>query len=50
MVERRQLRPICFKTFLKEECCSTRIHLDRKRLDGAAIAFVEITLLVSPED
>jgi len=33
-------------SFRKEECCSMRIHLDRKQqqLDGAAIAFVVITL------
>jgi hypothetical protein len=36
-----------FFSFRKEECCSMRIHLDRKQqqLDGAAIAFVVITLL-----
>jgi hypothetical protein len=31
--------------FRKEECCSMRIHTDRKRVDGAAIAFVVIPLL-----
>jgi hypothetical protein len=31
--------------FRKEECCSMRIHLDSKRFDGAAIAFVVITHL-----
>jgi hypothetical protein len=34
-----------FCSFRKEECCSMRVHLDRKQLDGAAIAFVVITLL-----
>jgi len=34
-----------FGNFHKEECCSMRTHPDRKRLDGAAIAFVVITLL-----
>jgi hypothetical protein len=33
-------------SFRKEECCSMRVHLDRKRLDGDAIAFVVITLLI----
>jgi hypothetical protein len=32
--------------FRKEECCSMRVHIDRKRLDGNAIAFVVITLLI----
>jgi hypothetical protein len=32
--------------FRKEECCSMRVHIDRKRLDGDAIAFVVITLLI----
>jgi hypothetical protein len=32
-------------SFRKEECCSMRIHTDRKQPDGAAIAFVVITLL-----
>jgi hypothetical protein len=32
-------------SFRKEECCSMRIHLDRKQPDGVAIAFVVITLL-----
>jgi hypothetical protein len=31
--------------FRKEECCSMRVHTDRKQLDGAAIGFVVITLL-----
>jgi hypothetical protein len=30
-------------SFRKEECCS--MHTDRKRIDGAPIAFVVITLL-----
>ena len=34
-----------FGSFRKEEC-SMRVHLDRKRLDGDAIAFVVITLLI----
>ena len=34
-----------FCSFRKEECCSMRIHSDRKQPDGAAIAFVVITLL-----
>jgi hypothetical protein len=32
-------------SFRKEECCSMRVHLERKPPDGAAIAFVVITLL-----
>jgi hypothetical protein len=46
-LERRQRRLILFFSFRKEECCSMRVHLDRKHqeLDGAAIAFVVITLL-----
>jgi hypothetical protein len=32
-------------SFRKEECCSMRIHLDKKPSDGVAIAFVVITLL-----
>lgn len=35
-----------FRSFHKEECCSMRVHLDRKRLDAEAIAFVVITLLI----
>jgi hypothetical protein len=31
-----------FCSFRKEECCS--MHIDRKRIDGAGIAFVVITL------
>jgi hypothetical protein len=34
-----------FYSFRKEECCSMRVHTDRKQPDGAAIAFVVITLL-----
>jgi hypothetical protein len=34
-----------FCSFRKEECCSMRVHLERKPLDGVAIAFVVITLL-----
>jgi hypothetical protein len=34
-----------FCNFHKEECCSMRTHPDRKRIDGAALAFVVITLL-----
>jgi hypothetical protein len=34
-----------FCSFRKEECCSMRIHLDKKPSDGVAIAFVVITLL-----
>ena len=33
-------------SFRKEECCSMRVHIDRKRLDGDAIAFVVIMLLI----
>jgi hypothetical protein len=37
----------CFCSyFRKEECCSMRVHIDRKRLDGNAIAFVVITLMI----
>jgi hypothetical protein len=32
--------------FRKEECSSMRVHIDRERLDGNAIAFVVITLLI----
>jgi hypothetical protein len=32
-------------SFRKEECCSMRVHLDEKPVDGVAIAFVVITLL-----
>jgi hypothetical protein len=35
-----------FCSFRKEGCCSMRIHLDSKRLDGNAIAFVLITLFI----
>jgi hypothetical protein len=35
-----------FCSFRKEQCSSVRIHLDRKQLDGQAIAFVVITLLI----
>ena len=35
-----------FCSFRKEECCSMRIHLDKKPPDGVAIAFVVITLLI----
>jgi hypothetical protein len=38
-------RAYLFCSFRKEECCSMRVHTDRKQLDGAAIAFVVITLL-----
>jgi hypothetical protein len=34
-----------FCSFRKEECCSMRVHTDRKQPDGAEIAFVVITLL-----
>ena len=34
-----------FCSFRKEECCSMRIHLDKKPSDGVAIALVVITLL-----
>ena len=33
-------------SFRKEECCSMSVHIDRKRLDGNAIAFVVIMLLI----
>jgi hypothetical protein len=36
----------CFNSFRKEECCSMQVHIDRKRLDGEAIAFVVIILLI----
>jgi F0F1-type ATP synthase assembly protein I len=32
--------------FRKEECSSMRVHIDRERLDGDAIAFVLIILLI----
>jgi hypothetical protein len=32
--------------FHKEECSSMLVHIDRKRLDGNAIAFVLIILLI----
>ena len=35
-----------FCSFRKEECCSMSVHIDRKRLDGNAIAFVVIMLLI----
>jgi hypothetical protein len=38
-----------FCSFRKEECDSMRVHIDRKeleQLDGNAIAFVVITLLI----
>src|SRR5258707_15024317 len=34
------------RSFHKEECCSMRVHIDRKQLDGDAIAVVVITLLI----
>jgi hypothetical protein len=34
----------CPGSFRKEECCSMRIHLDEKPVDGVAIAFVVVTL------
>jgi hypothetical protein len=34
-----------FCSFRKEECCSMRVHTDKKQFDGPAIAFVVITLL-----
>jgi hypothetical protein len=33
-------------SFRKEECRSMRVHIDRKQLDGDAIAFVVIMLLI----
>jgi hypothetical protein len=33
--------------FRKEECSSMLVHIDRKRLDGNAIAFVLIILLIA---
>lgn len=33
--------------FRKEECGSMLVHIDRKRLDGNAIAFVLIILLIA---
>jgi hypothetical protein len=38
--------PIVLDSFRKEECCSMQVHIDRKRLDGEAIAFVAIILLI----
>jgi hypothetical protein len=35
-----------FGSFRKEERCSMRVHLDRKWLDGEAVAFVVISLLI----
>ena len=40
------VRLILFCSFRKEECCSMRVHFDEKRLDGVAIAFVVIALLI----
>ena len=34
-----------FCSFRKEECCSMRVHPERKPLDGMAIAFVVIAFL-----
>ena len=34
-----------FGNFRKEECCSMRVHLEKKPPDGVAIAFVVITFL-----
>jgi hypothetical protein len=34
-------------SFRKEECCSMQVHIDRKQLDGEAIAFVVIILLIA---
>jgi hypothetical protein len=46
LLERQQLRLIVCCSFRKEECCSMSVHIDRKRLDGNAIAFVMIMLLI----
>jgi hypothetical protein len=46
LLERRQLRLICFAASAKRECCSMRVHLNMKRLDGEAIAFVVIALFI----
>jgi len=46
-VERLQMRLIVCCSFRKEESCSMRVHIDRKRLDGDAIAFVVIMLLIA---
>jgi hypothetical protein len=35
----------CLGNFRKEECCSMRVHLDKKPSGGVAIAFFVITLL-----
>lgn len=35
-----------FSSFRKEECYSMRVHIDREQLNGDAIAFVVITLLL----
>jgi hypothetical protein len=37
----------CSGSFRKEECCSMQVHIDRKRLDGEAIALVVIILLIA---
>jgi hypothetical protein len=39
------VRVYLFSSFRKEECCSMRVHLEKKPPDGVAIAFVVITLL-----
>jgi hypothetical protein len=39
------VRAYLFCSFRKEECCSMRVHLEKKPPDGVAIAFVVITLL-----
>jgi hypothetical protein len=40
------VKACCFGSFLGKECSSMRVHIDRKQLDGNAIAFVVISLLV----
>ena len=45
LLEPAAAKACLYCSFRKEECCSMRIHTDRKQPDGAAIAFVVITLL-----
>ena len=39
------VRVYLFGSFRKEECCSMRVHLEKKPPDGVAMAFVVITFL-----
>jgi hypothetical protein len=50
LLERLQVIPAVFElpkmSFLRKECRSMRVHIDRKWLDGDVIAFVVISLLI----